>query len=70
MPLVRMALHTGVAEARAGDYFGQSLNRAARLLAAGHGGQVLLSRAAVELLHDHLPKDVALRDLGMHGSRI
>ena len=39
---VRMALHTGTAEQRGGDYFGQPLNRVARLLFAGHGGQVLL----------------------------
>src|SRR5581483_411596 len=39
----RMALHTGNAEERDGDYFGQPLNRVARLLAIGHGGQVLLS---------------------------
>src|SRR5690349_2443699 len=46
---VRMALHAGNADVRDGDYFGQPLNRIARLLAAGHGGQVLVSRAAVEL---------------------
>ena len=40
---VRMALHTGAAEERAGDYFGPSLNRVARLLSAGRGSQVLLS---------------------------
>ena len=42
---VRMGLHTGQADARGGDYFGPALNRTARLMAAGHGGQVLLSRA-------------------------
>jgi class 3 adenylate cyclase len=41
--LVRMALHTGSAEERDGDYFGPPLNRVARLLSAGHGGQTLLS---------------------------
>src|SRR5207244_4040499 len=41
---VRIALHTGMVEMRDGDYFGQSLNRVARLLSAGHGGQVLLSQ--------------------------
>jgi len=41
--LVRMALHTGAAEARDGDYFGASLSRVSRLVSAGHGGQVLLS---------------------------
>jgi predicted ATPase/class 3 adenylate cyclase len=63
---VRMALHSGVAEMRDGDYFGPALNRVARLLAAGHGGQTLLSAAAWELARDHLPSDVALRDLGEH----
>jgi predicted ATPase/class 3 adenylate cyclase len=62
---VRMALHTGVAEARDGDYFGPPLNRVARLLAAGHGGQVLLSHATTELLRDQLPPEVELRDLGL-----
>jgi predicted ATPase/class 3 adenylate cyclase/Tfp pilus assembly protein PilF len=66
---VRMALHTGIAEERNGDYFGPALNRAARLLGVGHGGQVLLSRATAELLHDHLTSDVALRDLGEHRLR-
>src|SRR5262245_40704122 len=39
---VRMALHTGTAEERDGDYFGPALNRVARILTAGHGDQVLL----------------------------
>jgi len=63
---VRMALHTGTAEARDGDYLGPPLNRAARLLAAGHGGQILLSLATQELARDQLPDDMALRDLGVH----
>jgi predicted ATPase/class 3 adenylate cyclase len=67
LPLkVRMALHTGVMEERDGDYFGQPLNRVARLLAIGHGGQVLLSLAAAELVRDHLPAGVSLSDLGEH----
>jgi predicted ATPase/class 3 adenylate cyclase len=61
---VRMALHTGAAEERNGDYFGPSLNRVARLLSAGHGGQVLLSHAAQELARDDLPEGTTLRDLG------
>ena len=40
---VRMGLHTGEAEARDGDYFGTAVNRTARLMAIGHGGQVLCS---------------------------
>src|SRR5262249_10998057 len=49
---VRMALHTGAAEERDGDYYGPTLNRAARLMSAGHGGQVLLSQATCELIRD------------------
>lgn len=63
---VRMVLHTGAAEQRNGDYFGPTLNRAARLLAAGHGGQILLFRTTYELVQDALPDDVTLRDLGQH----
>jgi class 3 adenylate cyclase len=63
---VRVALHVGSAQARAGDYFGAPLNRCARMLAAGYGGQILLSRAAQELVCDQLPADVELRDLGSH----
>ncbi len=61
---VRMALHTGAAEHRDGDYFGQPLNRVSRILAAAHGGQTLLSLATEELVRDHLPDGVRLRDLG------
>ncbi len=63
---VRMALHSGSAEARDGDYLGLPLNRVARLLAAGHGGQILLSLATQELVRDQLPDDTVLRDLGTH----
>ena len=59
---VRMAIHHGPAEERNADYFGPALNRTARVLAAGHGGQVLLSRAAQE--HAALPPGASLRDLG------
>src|SRR6516165_8156758 len=40
---VRMGVHTGEAEYREGDYYGTALNRAARIMSAGHGGQVLVS---------------------------
>lgn len=63
---VRMALHSGAAESRDGDFFGSTLNRVARLLATAHGGQILLSLAAAELARDHMPPDIALRDLGQH----
>src|SRR5215469_1708475 len=61
---VRMALHTGAAEQREGDYFGQPLNRVARLLAAGHGGQILLSQTTYDLTRDLIPSDASLNDLG------
>jgi predicted ATPase/class 3 adenylate cyclase len=61
---VRMGLHTGSAESRDSDYFGPVLNRVSRLLAAAHGGQVLLTLATEELVRDHLPEGVSLRDLG------
>ncbi len=63
---VRIALHTGAAEQRDGDYFGLPLNRVARVLAAGHGGQVLLSHATEQLVRDILPPGIALVDLGEH----
>ncbi|MFN8635578.1 MAG: adenylate/guanylate cyclase domain-containing protein [Chloroflexota bacterium] len=63
---VRMALHTGSAEERGGDYYGPALNRAARLMSVGHGGQVLLSQAAFELTRDALPPVVTVADLGEH----
>ena len=63
---VRMGLHTGEAEVRQDDYVGLDVHRAARICAAGHGGQVLISSSTRELVADELPSDVALRDLGEH----
>jgi predicted ATPase/class 3 adenylate cyclase len=63
---VRMALHSGAVEERGGDYFGPALNRVARLLAVGHGGQVLLSRTAYELVCDSLPNGSGMRACGAH----
>jgi hypothetical protein len=60
---VRMGLHSGAADERDADYFGPVLNRAARIMSAGHGGQLLLSRATRELLRDQLRAGVELRDL-------
>ena len=56
---VRMGLATGEAELRDGDYFGAVLNRAARVMAAGHGGQILLADSTAVLL-----SGVDLLDLG------
>jgi predicted ATPase/class 3 adenylate cyclase len=61
---VRMALHTGTGEVGGGDYIGPPLNRVARLLSAGYGGQVLVSSPAYDLTRGALPPDVSLRDLG------
>ena len=57
---VRMALHTGEAEERSGEYFGPLPNRVARLLSAAHGEQTLLSRATRELVVEGLPNEVEL----------
>ena len=65
---VRMGLHTGVAERRGGDYFGSTLNRAARLMAVAHGGQVVCSAATADLARDVL-STVEFRDLGEHRLR-
>jgi len=66
---VRMALHSGTAESREGDFFGPALNRDARILAIGHGGQVLTSAATAILARDRLPASVELQDLGSHRLR-
>ena len=63
---VRMALHTGNADERDGDYFGPALNRVARLLAVGNGGQVLVSGVTSDLVHGQMPAQATLRDLGAH----
>ena len=65
----RMGLHTGEAELRGGDYFGQTLNRAARIMSAGHGGQILISDVTAQVVREHLPADVSLLDLGEHHLR-
>ena len=63
---VRAGLHTGRAEERDGDYFGPTLNRAARIMGLGRGGHVLLSGAAAAAIADDLPGEVTLLDLGDH----
>jgi len=63
---VRMALHTGAHDERDGDYFGPSVNRVARLMAAAHGGQVVVSNATAQLLRGSLPERTELLDLGEH----
>lgn len=63
---VRMGLHTGEPKVGEERYVGLGVHKAARIGAAGHGGQVLLSRATRELVEDELPTGVAIRDLGEH----
>jgi predicted ATPase/class 3 adenylate cyclase len=62
---VRCALHVGAVEHREGDYFGTAVNQAARIMGAAHGGQVLLSQSAADLLTDRFPPGVTLSDLGL-----
>jgi predicted ATPase/class 3 adenylate cyclase len=64
--LVRMAIHSGVTDERNGDYYGPAVNRVARLLAVGHGRQVILSGFTADLIRHHLTHPLTLRDLGTH----
>ncbi len=66
---VRMAIHTGLADERDGDYFGPTVNRVSRLLSIGHGGQVLVSGVSTELSQGMMPSQATLRDLGAHRLR-
>jgi predicted ATPase/class 3 adenylate cyclase len=63
---VRMGLHTGEPRRTADGYAGIDLHRAARICAAGHGGQVLLSDVTAAAARQALPDGVRLRDLGAH----
>ena len=66
---VRMGIHSGSAEFRDGDYFGGTLNRVSRVEGAAHGGQILLSRIAVELLEDERLDAISFKSLGNHRLR-
>ena len=61
---VRMGLHTGEAQERDGDYFGPSVNRAARLMAVATGGQIVMSSATADMVEGRLTDGVRLTDLG------
>jgi predicted ATPase/class 3 adenylate cyclase len=63
---VRMGIHTGEPLSTDEGYVGMDIHRGARIAAAGHGGQVLVSQTARELVQDDLPDEFALRDLGEH----
>jgi predicted ATPase/class 3 adenylate cyclase len=63
---VRMGLHTGEPERSSEGYVGLDVHRAARIMSAGHGGQVLLSQVTRDLVEQSLPADISLEDLGEH----
>lgn len=62
---VRMGIHAGTADERDGDYFGPGVNRTARLMSIGHGGQVLISSAVKALIADRPIDGASLVDLGL-----
>jgi predicted ATPase/DNA-binding SARP family transcriptional activator len=66
---VRIGLSTGEAESRDGDYYGTVVNRAARLMAVAHGGQVVVSNATHHVARESLGTEIELRDLGEHRLR-
>jgi len=61
---LRCGLHLGIDQRRDGDFFGRAVNRAARIMSAAHGGQMLLSQAVAVRVDGRLPASVSLRDLG------
>jgi predicted ATPase/class 3 adenylate cyclase len=63
---VRMGIHTGTTDERDGDYFGPTLNRTARIMAAGHGGHILVSAVTADLLSSRIGPDFELLDRGSH----
>jgi class 3 adenylate cyclase len=63
---VRMGIHSTQTEERGDDYIGPGLNRLARMLAAGAGGQILVSQSSAGLLNDDPLPEIALCDLGIH----
>src|SRR5918999_6400693 len=66
---VRIAVHTGEAHERGGDFFGPALNRAARLRNLARGGGTVLSQATTEIVRDRLPPGAELIDLGRQALR-
>ena len=66
---IRIGMHTGEAELRDGDYYGQALNRSQRIMSIAHGGQILVSDTTAQVAREHLPKGVSLLNLGEHHLR-
>ena len=63
---VRMGLHIGDSQSRAGDYYGPTVNRCARIMSIGHGDQILLSNSVAALVQADLPENTELKSLGEH----
>lgn len=63
---IRIGLHAGESRERAGDYYGSTVNAAARIMDLGHGGQIVLSEVTVLLLRGHMLADISFSDLGVH----
>jgi len=61
---VRCGLHLGADQRRDNDFFGPAVNRAARIMGAAHGGQILVSQAVAERVASSLPQGTTLRELG------
>ena len=66
---VRIGVHTGTSYERAGDYFGPDVNRAARVMAAANGGQILVSGATADLTAELVEAPMELQDRGVHPLR-
>src|SRR5262249_5785755 len=65
----RVAVHTGEAQFRDGDYFGSAVNRAARIRAVAEGGETLISRTVHDLVVDALPTEISLREVGVRAMK-
>jgi predicted ATPase/class 3 adenylate cyclase len=63
---VRMGLHSGEGKLGGENYLGLDVHRAARIAAAGHGGQIVLSDSTIALGREHLPAGTSIRELGAH----
>jgi len=63
---IRVGIHTGEAHERDGDYFGPTVNRAARIRGLATAMEILVSQATAEVVHDRVPDEVELAQLGAH----
>jgi predicted ATPase/class 3 adenylate cyclase len=62
---VRCGIHMGAGQRRDGDFYGRAINRAARIMSAAHGGQVLVSQAVADVIAERIEPPACLRDLGL-----